>query len=1020
MMKKIIDYFVDNSIIVNLLTVLIVLMGMISIFSLNKETFPNVDFNFITVRTIYQGAAAEDVEKLITIEVERELKEVRGIEEMNAMSAEGASIVSLKVDPDYDTDEVLDEVRNALSDISQKVPSDSEAPIITKATNSDRPLMTTGIYGKPEEELRIDAKFVRDELERIKEISEVGLDGFRDEQFDIQVSTEKLEQYELTLTQILNAIRDRQVNITAGNLKLDGREKLVRTLKENETVASLEEIVVLSNDIGNAVRVKDVATVSRILKDRTYDSRSNGKFAIFLSIKAKSNADVIKTTDKIKERLNAIAEDRNFKVHTFNDMSFYVKRRLGVLTQNGIQGIILVIICLIFFMNLRVSLITAMGAPFAFLVAFALMDSFGITINLISMFGLILVLGMLVDDSIIVAEQYYQNLEDDMEPRAAAKKAAYDTLAPVTSTVLTTMVAFGSLFYMQGIMGKFLWPVPAVVIICLIASWFECFILLPGHLADFAGKTKNIEKTRWYQPLQNLYEKTLKFCLKNTILTVSTFTILLALAVVTAKNMRFELFPADDVTYAYLNIKGPVGSPFEKTNDLLMQIEKVIQSEIKDHEMKGMRTITGFQWSKGATPRIGSHYGTVFVELTMQDFRERKTDEILKKTSEKVKPLVGEYTFSLEKIKNGPPSGKPINVELSGDNLQTLIGLSEQVKLKLDSFKEMISTEIDYENGKRQVIVDINESEARRLGVTNIQIAMELRNAFEGIVATTLKKSDDDVEVLVRLQESERSTEETLSSIKILNNQGQRIPLINMATFKEVDGAFIIRRLDRKRTISISGEVDRLISTSKEMNTNIKPYLDELISQNPGVSYMLTGENRDSNDSLDSFVKALIASVFIIFIILVIQFSSMAQPIIIMTAVPFGFIGVVLAFIIFGLPIGFMALMGMLGLVGVVINDSIVLVTYINRYLTEDFHIRSIIKASLSRFRPVKLTTFTTVVGLLPVAHMPGGDPFLKPMATSFAYGLLFSTTITLIFVPTCYLIYMRILEKTSRGKRLV
>ena len=1020
-MKRIIDYFVDNTVIVNLITILILIMGTMSIIALNKEVFPNVDFNFITIRTLYQGAAAEDVEKLVSIEIERELKEVVGIEELNALSSEGASIVSLKIDPDYDVDEVLTEVRDALSDLSSKVPDDVETPIITKATNSQRSLIQFAVYGKDEWELRRDVKYVKEIFERMAPISGVDLDGYRDEQFDIRVKKDEILKYDISLTQIMNAIRDRQVNITAGTIKASPREKLVRTLVENETVEELENVIILSNDIGDAIKVKDVATVRRILKDAERSERANGQLAIFIGVRAKASEDVIKTTQMVKTKIQEIADERGFKTKDFNDLSFYVKRRLSILTQNGVQGIFLVLLCLMAFMNFRVSLITALGAPFAFLVAFSLMDSFDITLNLISMFGLILVLGMLVDDSIIVAEQYYQYLEHGMAPKEAAKKAARDTMAPVTSTVLTTMVAFGSLFYMEGIMGKFLWPVPAVVIICLIASWIECFLILPGHLLDFASKTKNVEKTRWYQPLKNAYEKVLRFALKSSYLTIIVFVGVFILSGITAFNMRFELFPADDVTYAYLNIKGPVGSPFEKTQDILIDMEQVIKEEMTKEELVGYRTITGYQWSKGGTPRVGDHYGSIFIELTMQDLRERKTDKILKIVSEKAQKFTRDYVFSLEKIKNGPPTGKPVNVEIFSDSIEDLKAASQEIKDLLTSWDEIISAEVDYELGKRQVIVKIDEKEARRLGVSNNQIAMELRTALEGLAATTIKKSDEDIDVIVRLQEKEQTSIDVLNELKITNSQGLQIPLNRMASFEERDGSFIIRRYKGQRAFSISGEVDRLKTTSVAVNQKLKPYLDDIAKKYDELSYQLSGENKDTEDSLESFKKALVASMFIIFIILVIQFSSLAQPVIIMTAIPFGFIGVVGSFLIFGLPISFMALMGMLGLVGVVINDSIVLVTFINRYTEENgMTLDSLVVASLSRFRPVILTTFTTVVGLLPVAHMPGGDPFLKPMATSFAYGLLFSTTITLIFVPACYFIYMNlILKKKAKAVSL-
>ena len=302
-MKKIIDYFVDNTVIVNLVTLLIIILGTMSIIALNKEVFPNVDFNFISIRTIYQGAAAEDVEKLVSIEVERELKEVEGIEELNALSSEGASIVSLKIDPDYDVDEVLTEVRDAVSDLASKVPEDVETPIITKASNSQRSLIQFAVYGKDEWELRKDAKYVKDRFERLSPVSRVDLDGYRDEQFDVRVKKDQILKYDITLTQIMNAIRDRQVNITAGTIKARPREKLVRTLVENETVEELENVIIISNDVGDSIKVKDVATVSRILKDAERSERADGQLAIYVGVSAKASEDVIETTKLVKKEI---------------------------------------------------------------------------------------------------------------------------------------------------------------------------------------------------------------------------------------------------------------------------------------------------------------------------------------------------------------------------------------------------------------------------------------------------------------------------------------------------------------------------------------------------------------------------------------------------------------------------------------------------------------------------------------------------------------------------------------------
>lgn len=1014
-MKKIIDYFVDHSVVVNLLTVLIVVMGVFALFSLNKETFPNVDFNYVVVRNIFPGTAPEDVEKLLTLDVERELKDVDGIEELNAMSAEGGAIISIKIDPEYDVDDVIVDVKDAMDRLTD-LPDDVEEPIITKATNKNRGLMNVAIFGDDEMVLREKAKKIRDILEIDSRISSANLTGYRDEVFDIQVKKEMLEKYDMSLGEIVQSIRDRQTNISAGNIKDPVREKLIRTLVENETTSSIGNIVVRSNDMGNAVKVSDVAVVARMLKDKTREDRAEGQMAIFIEIFTRSSADVLESAEFIKGTFKEQAEKLGVKYKIYNDFSFYVKRRLGVLTQNGMQGIILVTLCLLLFMNLRVSIITALGAPFAFLVAFALMDSFGITINLISMFGLIMVLGMLVDDSIIVAEQYYQNLEAGLDPTVAAKKAAKDTFAPITATILTTMVAFGALFYMEGIMGKFLWVVPAVVIISLAASWLECFIILPGHLADFAPNVKkeDVEKDRWYKPLLNLYEKSLTWAVHHAKSTVTIFAALFIASILVIFTMRFELFPSDDVTNITVNIKGKVGTPFNVTNKELIKLETLTFETLDKTELVGVRTVTGFQSFKGGRSKTGTHYGSLAIELSMQDFRDRKTMDIVKDLSTEIKNVISsEYQYSVDVRKNGPPQGKPVNVELFGDDLDSLYKVATSLKNKLVNTKGMISAELDYELGKKQIIIDIDEMEARRLGVSNKQIALELRRAFEGETATTVKKSDEDIDILVRLNEDSRKSDKVLSNIRITNAQGRRVLLTKVAKFREVDGAYLIRRFNRKRTMQVSGDIDLKQTTSLKMTKEITPIVEKLIEDNPGITFSMGGESKDTKESLASFKKALIASMFIIFIMLVVQFSSMAQPIIIMTAIPFGLIGVVASFKLFGMPIGFMALMGMLGLVGVVINDSIVLVTFINRSLKEEGHsIKVLIKSTLTRFRPVILTTFTTVAGLLPVAHMPGGDPFLKPMATSFAYGLLFSSLITLIFVPACYKIYIDFIDR--------
>lgn len=1017
-MKKIIDYFVDNSVVVNLLTVLVILLGSYSIITLNKETFPNVDFNFVVIRYSYPGAATEDVEKLVALDVEKALKVVDGVEELNTISGENGLIVSIKVDPEYNVDEVLQDTQTAVDSIST-LPEDVEEPVVTKINNKNRGLMNIAIWGKGEKELRKISKRIQKKLELESNISSVELSGYRDEVFKVKANPELLNLYDISLMEIVAAIKDRQINISAGSTKNKKGEKLIRTLNELESKEDIENIIVRSNDIGKSIQVKDLAKVEFTFKDWDRFEKAEKEQAIFLDIKAKSSADVIDTSKIVKDIFKVEAKKEGIQYKIFDDLSFYVKRRLSVLTQNGLQGIILVTICLYLFMNFRVSVITALGAPFAFLVAFSLMGSLDITINLISMFGLILVLGMLVDDSIIVSEQYYQNLENGLSPKAAAKKAALETLAPVTATVLTTMVAFGSLFYMDGIMGKFLWPVPAVVIIALAASWIECFIMLPGHLADFAPKIKVQKNKAWYEGLKKFYKRGLEFSLRYSKSTIFAFSILFFLSAIVAFKMRFELFPSDDVVITSINIKSKVGTSLERTKEEIDKIEKIVTDSVKESELTGIRSSAGFQFFQGGRSKSGSHYGSIYIELVMSDLRERSVDEIMSSITDRLKKEIKDFEFSVTKFTGGPPKGEAIKVLMLGEDKNELLELSRLAKKEITKLEGVSSLELDFEDGKKQILVRINNEEARRLNVENINIAMEIRNAYEGVSATTIKKSDEDLDVLVQLNDESRKDSKVLENLKITNKQGLRINLSAIAKFEEVPGAYIIRRKNRRKAFSLIGDVDLTKSTPLEINKKIKAIMQKLIKDFPDIIFSLEGENKDTLKSLRSALVAFACSVFIIFIMLVIQFTSMARSLIIISAIPFSLIGVVAAFLILDLPIGFMALMGILGLVGVVVNDSIVLVTFISRAIEKDKSFGSLVSATVSRFRPVILTTLTTVSGLLPVAHMTGGDPFLKPMATSFAYGLLFSSLITLIFVPCCYKVYIDFTNYMTSKKSL-
>lgn len=1022
-MRTLIDYFINRPLIVNLVTLMVFVVGAFSIWSVQKETFPSVDFDVITISTSYPGSSSEDVEKLVTISIERKLKEVDGIKTLNGLSAEGTSIVYLEVEPDAEIDKVLEDVKNAVDSVDD-LPDDVKPSRIRSRNNKQRGVLKVALTGVSQNQLRGYAKSIRDDLERINGIALVELDGYRVDEIRIEANPDLMNSFEVTIGEVYSAVKQRNLNLSAGKIESSKGDLILRTVSEFQSLEDIENVVVRSNSSGYRVKVKDVAKIIRQPTEGSILQRSNGEEAIFLDIKIKENADIIRTTKKVKAGVENFFEKNDtgtLKFKYADDASYYVKRRLNILTSNGAMGIILVFICLLFFLNFRISVMTSLGAPLAFMVSFILMDTIGLSLNLISMFALILVLGMLVDDSIIVAEYYYQKLEKGMKPKDAAKAAAFDTIAPVTATILTTMVAFGSLFFMGGIMGKFLWPVPAVVIICLTASLIECFFILPSHLAEYCRLTEKDKKVRWYHKLTERYGSLLTKAMKHPGKIVLFFFLFWIGSGFVAKNMKFELFPGDDVRTVFLQIKGKVGIPLKETTAAMKKLEVMTLNDVREDELDQIKAQIGVL--RGAHGRKrGTHYGSLIVYLTPPGERERSTDEIVNELTRKAKLLIPEYIITLKKMQGGPPRGKPVDVELSANSLDDLKLASKRIWKILNTTKGIKAPEIDFEEGKEQVVVKVNDNEARRLGLSTQRIAIELRRAFSGDEVTEIRESDEDIEIKLFLDEESRSKVESLNKLYILNNQGRRIPLKNVVTLDSVPGAFVIRRLERKRVISISGNIDKKITNSLEVAKKLTPAISKIVKDYDGMTFNFGGENKDTQESVVRLAKSGFIALSAIFIILVVMFGSLMHPIVVMAAIPLGLIGVILTFFITGQSLGFMALMGVIGLVGVVVNDSIVLVTFINQTRRETNLplVEAVIVASKNRFRPVILTTFTTVVGLMPIAHPivsrilsfgvnKDSDPFLQPMAMGFAWGLLFASLVTLIFVPANYIFFERV-----------
>ena len=1033
-MRHIYSFFIDRPLIVNTITVMIFVVGGLCLWDLHREMFPKVDFGIITISTISPGASAEDIEQSVTIPVERKIKNVEGIKNFHAMSMEGRSLFFIVVDPDNDEAQVKDDITNEVRGIDD-FPDDTEYPVIRSASNSTRQLMDVAIRGRDVNVnadvdyslLRSGAKEVRDRLERLSPVRSVKLGGYQVDEILVEVDPIQLDRYELTMGEIARSLRDRNLNLTGGKIKQDDEDITIRTVAEFENLEDVRNVVVRSNDTGKRVQIRDIAQVVRAPSEGKVLQRSQGKRAIFLSVRAKENVDVLKAADLIKSEVATVLSEKQYAPLTFSfadDLSYYVKRRLDVLKTSALIGMFLVVCCLLFFLNGRTSIITSLGAPLAFMISFIAMSFMGLSFNMISMFGLILVLGMLVDDSIIVAEYYYQKLEQGIPRKQAALQAALHTMAPITATILTTIAAFGSMFFMGGIMGKFIWQIPLMVIICLIASLIECFLIMPSHLNEFVSLKKGQKEKTWYKKMQAHYAKWLERFLRHPGKVLCAFGATFVFSLILATmGMRFQLFPGDDIRKVFFQIKGPVGANHERTGQEVAKLERWILDTFDKSELRQIKARVG-ELSGPHANKTGGHYGSIILYLELSNKRDRSTDEIvsvvLKEARKRIDPA---YEIIVKKNREGPPQGKPILIELLGEDLDDLRAASRQVEKKLAQIKGVMATEVDFEEGKRQWVAKVKEEEVKRLGLSTRKVAFELRQALSENKVTEIREGDDDIEVKILLNDKSRKPVETLSLLHVANAQGYRIPLNRVVEWEERPGAFVIRRLNRKRAFAVSAQLDQSKTSSLEVAKAITKDVETIVSQYPSMSFLFGGENEDTADSMRGLLKAGVIALCLIFLILIIMFGSLGQPVVVMSAIPLGLIGVVFTFFLFGKSLGFMALMGIIALVGVVVNDSIVLVNFINKERKEmgekmgekiNTLRESVLKASKDRFRPVILTTVTTVAGLLPLAHLPGGDPFIKPMAMSFAWGLLFSTAVTLVFIPCNYLLYTRFANRLS------
>ncbi len=1015
-----IKFVVKRSLFVNLVSVFILFIGFYTIFvyQIRREAFPEVSFDQVIITTVYPGAPSEEIEKLVTVPLETELKGVDGIKEMESASIANSSNILIEISKDADDkDKVVDDIKDAVDRVTD-MPDEVEEPVIIEITSGEIPVIEVSLSGDLTEfQLQDNAERLEDLLEDIEGVSSVSRGGWRDKEVWVKVNPEIIKDAHLSLEEVMAALRQRNANIPGGKIR-GAKEQDIRTTGEFYTKEEIEDVVIRANTEGNWLYIRDVADVEFTFEDEDIINKTGGKRSIKLTVIKRSSGDAVKIVNQVKSRTNTFLERANPELEAafINDIAYFIERRLGVLKQNGIIGIGLVCLILVIFLNYRVAFFTALGIPIAFCITIAVMALMGISVNLISMFGLIVVLGMLVDDGIVIAENSTRYMEDGMAPEKAAVIGTQEVIKPVTSTIITTIAAFSPLFFIEGLIGKFIWAIPMVVIVALSASAVEAFLILPSHISDFVrakkvgGKTKKDEK--WFQNLMSFYKGLLDKALTKRYFVFLGFLVLAVATVFIFKTMSFVLFASEEgIEQFYIRTEVPMGTNLYKTSELVAQIEDIV-ADLPENELDAYTTnvgSVGHGWVFDPYGKQASHVAQVTVFLTPFGERKRSVSEIIDQLREEVKKVEGFRDIYFEKEKEGPPTGKAVAVRIQGPDFDTLEEISKDIMAYLETIGGVSDIALDYEVGRGEVkvIVDAEKASSAYLGVN--QIASSVRSAFKGGVATSIKptEAEEEIDVLVRFPEKYRDSTLGFDKLYIPNNRGNLIPLLDVAHLEERVSLSRIKHLDGTRVVTVTSSVDNQKATSFEVNQMLAEKFNDISQIYPGYRIEYGGEQEENVKAIRSFKRSFLIAGLLIFIILAANFNSLIQPLVVMMAIPFGLVGVIWSFFFHGRPISFFTMIGVVGLAGIVVNNSIIFVEFINNMRRKGVDRRdSIIQSGTLRLRPILLTTITTSCGLFPTAYgIWGGDPFLEPMALTIVWGLICSTFLTLFVLPCVYAI---------------
>ncbi|MCB1760927.1 MAG: efflux RND transporter permease subunit [Gammaproteobacteria bacterium] len=1028
-----IAWFARNDVAANLLMVTLLVVGLLSLnLRIPLEVFPTLDPEQVNVEVSLRGATPEDVEQSVAILIEEAVQDLEGIEQITSRSGEGSATVGIEIDSDYDPRELLTDIKGRVDAINS-FPADADKPVVSLVTRR-REVISVAISGPyPEQEIRQLAEQVRDDLLRLPDITQVELDSVRAYEIAIEVSEQRLRQYGITLQQVAEAVRSSAQDIAGGNIKAEGGEILIRSKGKAYHRHQFDSIPVVTNADGSVIRLADLAQVTDGFEESPMRSRFNGRQAAFVDVYRVGTQSAIDVADQVKDYIagRQASLPRDIELTTWRDRSRIVKKRLQTLTYNAIQGGALVLLLLTLFLRPSIAFWVFIGIPVSFMGAFVTMPAFGVTLNIFSLFAFLLVLGIVVDDAIVTGENVYNHLRHAENGLQAAISGTREVAIPVTFGILTTIAAFLPLAFIEGHRGVLFAQIPVVVVPILLFSLIESKFVLPAHLKHVRIRSKQ-RRANWLERFQQgfadgferlilrFYRPVLRTALANPWSSLVFFSgvLVLMLALIFSGWSKFTFWPRVQSELARAMLTMPAGTPFDVTDKYIRQItDAAFRLKRQYAERTGEELILNIQSTTGASSgrTSGQHTGRVMFEIRAPEERisQVSSSELVREWRKMIGLIPGAESLSF-RAEIGRVY-EPIDIQFSGNDLGRLSEVADKVKLQLRRYPAVFDIEDSLSNGKEELQLELRD-EALALGFTRSSVLNQIRHAFHGFEVQRIQRGRDDVRVMVRYPANERTAVASLAEKLISNGNGQRVPLGQVVELVPGKSPSSIIRIDRYRTVKVTADVNKATANMTLIQAEIEQFLQQLLAQYPAIGYEFGGEAKEQSESFGSMGLGLTALLFIIYALLAIPFKSYVQPFIVMSVIPFGAIGALGGHWLMNMELTMLSMLGMMALVGVVVNDSLVLVDFINKYQQKAGLRAAILAAGVARFRPVMLTSLTTFIGLMPLLFEQSTQAqFLKPMAVSLGFGVLFATLTTLLLVPVNYMLIERARTRLRR-----